>query len=198
MADGPATNPEVDAYARELTTWREEFDALRPMLLELGLDEQFKWRKPCYAHDGANIVIFQPFKELCALMFFKGALLDDPAGLLREQGSNTQAALRLEFRSMEDVRAAEPHLAGYVRQAIENERDGLEVQRKTTDEYEYPEELLTRFDEDPRFREAFESLTPGRQRGYLLHFAGAKKSETRRARIERVEDRIYDGLGMHD
>lgn len=192
------TTSDVNTYAAELTEWREEFAALRAMLLELELVEEFKWRKPCYTHDGANIVIFQPFKQLCALMFFKGALLEDRAGLLREQGSNTQSALRLEFRSLEDVRAVEPHLADYVRQAVANERDGLTVQRKETAEYDVPDELLERFDEDPRFREAFEALTPGRQRGYLLHFGGARKSETRAARIERYADRILDGLGMHD
>lgn len=193
-----ATHPDVDTYAGGLSNWREEFDALREMLLALGLTEELKWRKPCYTRDGANIVIFQPFKDLCALMFFKGALLDDPAGLLREQGANSQSVLRLEFRSLADVRAAQDALPGYVQQAIANERDGLQVQKKETAEYDFPDELLSRFDEDPRFREAFEALTPGRQRGYLLHFAGAKQSATRVARIERYEDRILDGLGMHD
>lgn len=193
-----ATHPDVDTYAGELTNWRAEFDALRATLLNLGLTEELKWRKPCYTSDGANIVIFQPFKELCALMFFKGALLDDPAGLLREQGANSQSALRLEFRSLDDVRAAAGALPGYVQQAIDNERDGLQVQRKATAEYDFPDELLMRFDDDPHFREAFEALTPGRQRGYLLHFADAKKSETRIARIDRYADRILEGLGMHD
>jgi uncharacterized protein YdeI (YjbR/CyaY-like superfamily) len=149
-------------------------------------------------HGGANIVIFQPFRDCCALMFFKGALLDDPDGLLREQGRNTQSALRLEFRSLDDVRAVQDALPRFVEQAIANERAGLEVRRKDTSEYEVPEELLMRFDEDPRFREAFESLTPGRQRGYLLHFSDAKKPETRAARIERYAPRIFEGLGMHD
>lgn len=192
------TNPDVDAWAGELTQWREEFDALRATLLGTQLEEAFKWRKPCYVHDGANIVIFQPFRELCALMFFKGVLLDDPDDLLREQGSNTQSALRLEFRSMEDVRSQRAAIPGFVRQAIQHEDEGRTVEFRETREYEVPEELLMRFDEDPRFREAFESLTPGRQRGYLLHFAGAKKPETRMARIDRHAPRIFDGLGMHD
>jgi uncharacterized protein YdeI (YjbR/CyaY-like superfamily) len=192
------THPDVDTYASELVNWRAEFDALRSQLLELDLVEELKWRKPCYVHDGANIVIFQPFKELCALMFFKGVLLDDPDGLLREQGANSQSALRLEYRSLDDVRAQATALPALVRQAIENERAGLQVQKKTTIEYEVPHELLMRFDEDPHFQEAFESLTPGRQRGYLLHFADAKKPETRLARIDRFAPRIFEGLGMHD
>lgn len=192
------TSPEVDAYVAELEHWREELVELRSLLLESGLDEQLKWRKPCYVSDGKNIVIFQPFKEFAALMFFQGALLDDPHDVLREQGEHTQSARRLEFRSMADVEQARTYLAEYVAQAVEHARAGREVRRRSTAEYPWPEELLTRFDEDPRFREAFEALTPGRQRGYLLHFAGAKQSATRTARIERYADRIFDGLGMHD
>lgn len=192
------TSEGVDAYARDLTRWRTEFEALRPLLLELELEESIKWRKPCYSAAGSNIAIFQPFKDMCALMFFQGALLADEPGLLREQGANSQSALRLEFRSVDDVRAAAPHLAGYVREAIENARLGVRVEKKRTEDYDVPQELLMRFDDDPRFREAFESLTPGRQRGYLLHFADAKKPETRMARIDRYAPRIFDGLGMHD
>jgi uncharacterized protein YdeI (YjbR/CyaY-like superfamily) len=194
----PRTHPDVDTYAAELTRWRDEFDALREQLLELELDEEFKWRKPCYSSGGANIVIFQPFKECCALMFFKGVLLDDPDGLLREQGANSQSALRLEYRSLDDVRATADALPRLVAQAVENERNGLQVSRKETIEYDVPHELLMRFDEDPRFREAFEQLTPGRQRGYLLHFSDAKRPETRLARIDRFAPRIFEGLGMHD
>lgn len=194
----PIANPDVDAYADRLGRWRAEFDALRTLVLATGLVEEFKWRKPCYVSDGANILIFQPFKELCALMFFQGALLTDTAGLLREQGANSQSARRLEFRSLDDVRAIEPLLACYVQEAVANVRTGRRVERRATSEYPMPDELLLRFDADPRFREAFGSLTPGRQRGYLLHFAGAKRSETRLARIDRCSPRIYDGLGMHD
>ncbi|MCW2927066.1 MAG: hypothetical protein JWM86_1034 [Thermoleophilia bacterium] len=195
MTTTPAT---VDAYAAELTAWGEELAALRRLLLELGLTESIKWRKPCYSAEGANIAIFQPFKAMCALMFFKGALLDDAPALLREQGEATQSALRLEFSSLEDVQAAAPHLPAYVRQSIAHAREGIEVRKKTTAEYPYPDELLARFEEDPVFGRAFNALTPGRQRGYLLHFAQAKQSSTRVARIERHEDRILEGLGMHD
>jgi uncharacterized protein YdeI (YjbR/CyaY-like superfamily) len=197
MANATA-DPDVDAYRAELTSWPAEFDALREILLATELTEQLKWRKPCYTHEGSNIVIFQPFRDCAALMFFKGVLLDDPDGLLREQGENSQSALRLEFRSLEDVRAQAAAIPGFVEQAIANERAGLQVEKKRTIEYEVPHELLMRFDEDPNFREAFEALTPGRQRGYLLHFAGAKKPETRLARIDRYAPRIFDGMGMHD
>jgi uncharacterized protein YdeI (YjbR/CyaY-like superfamily) len=191
-------NQQVDQYAVRLRAWGEEFAALRELLLGTELVEEFKWRKPCYTADGKNIVIFQPFKELAALMFFQGALLTDPHKELREQGENSQSALRLEFRSLADVRHAETFLGDYVQEAIQNARANRTVARKTTAEYPYPEELLRRFDESPRFREAFEALTPGRQRGYLLHFAAAKQSATRTARIERYEDRIFDGLGLQD
>jgi uncharacterized protein YdeI (YjbR/CyaY-like superfamily) len=188
----------VDDYALTLDRWRPEFEALRPQLNATELVEEFKWRKPCYTCDGSNIVIFQPFKAMCALLFVAGRLLDDPEGLLREQGRHTQRSLRLEFRSMDDVRAVEPHLAGFVQQAIANERAGLTIPRKDTSEYDMPEELLMRFEEDPHFFEAFDALTPGRQRGYLLHFGDARKPETRIARIDRCTPRILDGLGMHD
>lgn len=194
----PIHHPDADAYAERLERWRPEFDALRELVLATGLDEAFKWRKPCYTSEGANILIFQPFRDCCALMFFQGALLADPAGLLREQGANSQSALRLEFRSLDDVRAVEPHLPGLVSEAVANARADVKAPRRTTAEYPMPEELLTRFAEDDHFRAAFEALTPGRQRGYLLHFSGAKQSATRAARIERCEPRILDGLGMHD
>lgn len=191
-------NPDVDAYAAGLEAWRPEFDALRALLLAAGLEETVKWRKPCYVGGGANIAIFQPFQECCALMFFQGMLLSDPASLLRAQGEHSQSALRLEFRSLDDVRAVEPHLAAYVAEAVANAQAGAKVERRSTAEYPMPDELLLRFEDDSRFREAFEVLTPGRQRGYLLHFAGAKQSATRLARIDRATPRIFDGLGMHD
>lgn len=142
----------VDAYATRLEHWRAEFDASRPLLLATGLEESIKWRKPCYSGGGANIVIFQPFREMRALMFFPGVLLRDPAGLLRSQGANSQSALRLEFRSPEDVRAIEPHLASLVAEAVANAQAGVQVERRSTAENPMPEELLLRFDEDARFR----------------------------------------------
>ena len=192
-------NTDIDEYAAGLRRWGDEFAELRPQLLAIEeLSEELKWRKPCYVAGDSNIVIFQPFKDLCALLFFQGALLDDPAGLLQEQGPNSRSSLRMEFRSVDDVRAVTAHLPAYVRQAIDHARAGLRVPKRATSDLDMPEELLAAFDEDPRFREAFEALTPGRQRGYVLHFGGAKRPETRAARIERLAPRIFDGLGMHD
>lgn len=189
----------VDEYAACLTRWRDEFAALRTILSGTDLTETFKWRKPCYTHSGRNIVIFQPFNELCALMFFKGALLNDPKGLLREQGEHSRSSLRLEFRSVADVTSMESALRDLVADAIRVQQAGLRVQQPApTTHRDYPDELAALMEADPVFREAFERLTPGRQRGYLLHFNGAKRSATRAARIERVQDRIMDGFGLHD
>ena len=158
-----------------------------------------KWYKPCYSHGGSNIAIFQPFKELCALLFFKGALLEDPEGALTEQGENTRSALRLEFRSVADVTSATKTIQTLVQDAIRVERAGLSVpQRASTDDEPYPEELHLVLDADAALRDAWERLTPGRRRGWLLHFNAAKQSRTRVARIERAAPRILEGFGMHD
>jgi uncharacterized protein YdeI (YjbR/CyaY-like superfamily) len=198
MTDTP-NDPQVAEYIEGMLTWRAEFEALRPVLLRAGLDEEFKWRKPCYTHEGSNIVIFQPFKELCALLFFKGALLQDPDGALKEQGENTRSALRLEFRSVADVRAAKLTIAALVRNAIGVEQAGLSIpKRAPSDDGPYPEELGWLLDTDTALRDAWERLTPGRRRGWLLHFNGAKQSKTRVARIERATPKILEGFGMHD
>ena len=198
MTETP-TDPQVDAYIRRMAAWRAEFEVLRPVLLSNGLAEEFKWRKPCYTHDGANIVIFQPFKQLCALLFFKGALLEDPDGALREQGENTRSALRLEFRSVADAKRAKRMLAALVKDAISVEQAGLSVpKRPATEEDPYPEELDLLLGADSALRDAWERLTPGRRRGWLLHFNGAKQSKTRVARVERAVPLILEGFGMHD
>jgi uncharacterized protein YdeI (YjbR/CyaY-like superfamily) len=169
------------------------------VLLRAGLDEELKWRKPCYTHDGSNVVIFQPFKDLCALLFFKGALLEDPDGALKEQGENTRSALRLEFRSVADVTAAKSTIAALAQDAIRIEQAGLSVpKRDSADDGPYPDELYTLLAADPALRDAWERLTPGRRRGWLLHFNGAKQSKTRVARIERATPLILEGFGMHD
>jgi uncharacterized protein YdeI (YjbR/CyaY-like superfamily) len=189
----------VDEYAAGLQRWCDEFAALRTILLESDLTEAFKWHKPCYTHAGKNIVIFQPFNDLCALMFFKGALLNDPHALLREQGENSRSSLRLEFRSVADVTRTKSALRDLVADAIRVEQAGLRVKEPALpSDRDYPEELWALMEADPTFRDAFERLTPGRQRGYLLHFNAAKQSATRAARIERVQDRIMEGFGMHD
>lgn len=197
--DDPPINAQVNIYVQRMSAWRAEFDCLRPLLLEAGLEEELKWRKPCYTYRGVNVVIFQPFKELCALLFFKGALLDDPAGALREQGENTRTALRLEFRSVADITAAQGTIAGLLRDAIRVERAGLSPARRDPgDEGPYPEELDAALEAEPGLRDAWERLTPGRRRGWLLHFNAAKRSATRVARIERAAPLIYEGFGIHD
>jgi len=198
MTDTPK-NPQVLKYIEGMRAWRAELEALRPVLLGAGLDEELKWYKPCYSHGGSNIAIFQPFKELCALLFFKGALLEDPDGALREQGENTRSALRLEFRSVADVTCATRTVEALVQDAIRVEEAGLSVpKRAATDDGPYPEELEMLLDADAALRGAWEHLTPGRRRGWLLHFNGAKQSKTRLARIERATPRILEGFGMHD
>ena len=193
------TESRVDEYAADLERWREELAALRAILSDTELTEAFKWQKPCYTHAGKNIAIFQPFKDRCALMFFKGALLDDPKALLREQGEHSRSSLRLEFRSVADVRRTESALRDLVLDAIRVQQAGLSVETPPPPTHrDYPNELTALMAADPGFRDAFERLTPGRQRGYLLHFNGAKQSATRAARIERVRDRIMEGFGMHD
>jgi uncharacterized protein YdeI (YjbR/CyaY-like superfamily) len=192
-------NPQVAKYIAGMRAWRAELEALRPVLLRAGLDEEFKWYKPCYTHGGSNVVIFQPFKELCALLFFKGALLRDPDGVLKEQGENTRSALRVEFRFVADVTATKKSVAALVQDAIRVEQAGLSVpKRAPADEGPYPEELGMLLDADSVLRDAWERLTPGRRRGWLLHFNGAKQSKTRVARIERATPLILEGFGMHD
>jgi uncharacterized protein YdeI (YjbR/CyaY-like superfamily) len=196
---GAMSDSRVDEYAARLEQWRDEFVALRTIISNTELTEAFKWRKPCYTHAGKNIVIFQPFNDLCALMFFKGALLNDPKALLREQGENSRSSLRLEFRSVADVTSRKSALRDLVADAIRVEQAGLCVENPALPtQRDYPDELAALMEADPTFRDAFEQLTPGRQRGYLLHFNGAKQSATRAARIERVRDRIMEGFGMHD
>ena len=187
---------EVDEYIAASGQWPSEMTALRPILVDAGLTEGLKWRKPCYAHGDANICIMQEMKDFLALMFFKGALLEDPAGVLREQGPNSRSARRIEFRSVDEVTALAATIAEYVEEAIDVEESGAEV--GPAPEPEYCDELRHRLDDDPEFREAFESLTPGRRREYHLHISGAKKTETRESRIDKLAPRILAGKGMRD
>lgn len=193
------TDPSVARYIEAMPAWREELQELRPILLSAGLREEFKWRKPCYVLGDSNVVIFQPFKDMCALLFFKGALLDDPSGALRQQGANTRVALRLEFRSVSDVTAMKSTVSALVNEAIRVEKAGLEAPaRDPGDDGPYPDELTEMLALDPGLCDAWEALTPGRRRGWLLHFNAAKQSKTRTARIERAIPKILEGFGMHD
>ncbi len=176
--------------------WQGEIQKLRSILLECGLDEDLKWGKPCFAFEGKNVAIIQPFKAQCSLMFFKGALLRDTHGLLRSQGQNTQSAMRLEFTSEAEVKKAV--VKSYVKQAIAAEEAGAKVDFKAKRELELPEELTQILKKDRKLAKAFHALTPGRQRGYVLHFTGAKQTKTRTARIEKCVPKILAGQGMHD
>lgn len=176
--------------------WRGEMQKLRSILLACGLDEEVKWGKPCFLYQGANVAILQPFKAFCALLFFKGALLKDSRGLLRSQGENTQSAMRLEFTSEAQITRAV--VSAYVKQSIAVEKAGLKVDFKAKRELELPQELSRKLKKDRKLAKAFAALTPGRQRGYVLHFAGAKQSRTRAARIDKCIPAILAGKGMHD
>ncbi len=189
-------NVKVDAFVGRAKAWQGEIEKLRTILLDCGLDEDLKWGKPCFSYEGSNVAIIQPFKEHCSLMFFKGALLKDTDGLLRSQGENTQSAMRLEFTSEASINKAT--LTSYVKQAVAVEKAGLKVDFKAKRELELPEELTQILQKDRKLAKAFSSLTPGRQRGYVLHFTGAKRSETRTARIEKCMPKILAGKGMND
>jgi uncharacterized protein YdeI (YjbR/CyaY-like superfamily) len=191
-----AQSPRVDEFVSRVKAWRGEIQKLRSILLECGLEEELKWGKPCFMFEGKNVAIIQPFKAHCSLMFFKGALFEDSHGLLREQGQNTQSALRLEFTNEGQIKR--PILRSYVKQAIQVEKAGLQVDLKAKRELELPQELTQILQKDRRFAKAFHALTPGRQRGYVLHFTSAKRSQTRSARIEKCMPAIFAGKGMHD
>lgn len=191
-------DPAVGAFIGRSTRWRSAMEALREILLECDLVETVKWGKPCYTAHGGNIAIMQPFEAHLSLMFFKGALLSDPEGILRSQGENTQAALRIEFTSVEQVRGLESVLRSYVDEAIAVEKAGTDVPKKDVQAYPVPAEFEDRLRTDSTYREAFEALTPGRQKSWLLHFSGAKRAATRERRVEQGRARIMDGKGFHE
>jgi uncharacterized protein YdeI (YjbR/CyaY-like superfamily) len=189
-------DPKVEAFVSRTKLWRGEIQKLRSLLLEAGLEESLKWGKPCFSFEGSNVAIIQPFKAHLSLMFFKGALFKDARGLLRSQGENTQSALRLEFTSEAQVTKAV--VKAYVKEAVEVEKSGRKVEFKAKRELELPEELTQILKKDKKLAKAFQSLTPGRQRAYVLHFAGAKQSHTRTARIEKYIPKILAGEGIND
>jgi uncharacterized protein YdeI (YjbR/CyaY-like superfamily) len=193
---GVATNPKVNAYIERSDMWPDEMARLRPTLLAAGLTEDIKWGKPCYSHEGRNIAILQEMKGFLALMFFKGALLSDPAGVLESQGPNSRSALRICFRSVDDVDRLATTVSAYVAEAIDVENAGLEI--APAPELELVAELQQRLDADPALRAAFEALTPGRRREHNLHIGDAKQSTTRSARVDKLADRITSGKGLRD
>jgi uncharacterized protein YdeI (YjbR/CyaY-like superfamily) len=191
-------NAKVDAYMSRAKQWREESEKLREIVLACGLTEELKWGVPCYTSDDKNIVLIHGFKEYCALLFMKGALLKDPKGILITQTENVQSGRQIRFTSLKEIAKLAPTLKAYIKEAIEVEKAGLKVEMKKTEEFPVPEEFRRVLDDDPAYRDAFEALTPGRQRGYLLYFAGAKQSATRLSRIEKCRDKIFDGIGWND
>lgn len=191
-------NPKVDEYLREARSWQEEFEKLRMTILDCGLTEELKWNKPCYMYKNKNIVIIQGFKEYCAVMFFRGALLNDPNGILVRPGENSQAQRQIRFTDAQEIMEMKTVLKDYVNQAVVVEKSGLEVNFKKTEEFIIPEELQTKFNEMPSLKSAFYTLTPGRQRAYILYFSKAKQSKTREARIEKYRQNILDGKGLND
>lgn len=192
------TNPKADFFFTKAGKWREEYEKLRVIILGAGLTEQVKWGKPCYASEGKDIVLMHGFKEYCALLFFKGALLKDPKGMLVQQTENVQAARQIRFKSAGEIDKQERVVKAYIKEAIAVEKAGLEVKYKETSEFKIPEEFQAKLDGSPALKFAFESLTPGRQRGYLLHFSAAKQSKTREARIEKYKPKILKGKGLDD
>lgn len=187
-------NPRANKLFSNAKNWVGEAELLREILLECNLTEEVKWRSPCYTHNGKNICIIQRMAGFLSLLYFKGALLKDPDDLLEPQGPHSRVGYRMCFTNIEDVLTAAKNIKAYVQEAIEIEKAGLKVELPT--DFKYPGELIAKFDADPDYRTAFNSLSPGRQRGYIMHFSDAKKSETRNARIERCRQKIFDGKGL--
>jgi uncharacterized protein YdeI (YjbR/CyaY-like superfamily) len=191
-------SPKVDAFISKAKQWQREFEKLRSICLDSGLTEELKWGKPSYSLDGANIVLIHGFKEYCALLFFKGALLKDPKGVLIQQTENVQAARQIRFTNAQEIVQMASALKAYIQKAIEVEKAGLKVDYKKTSEFKVPEEFQNKLNESPALKTAFNALTPGRQRGYLLYFSSAKQSTTRSTRIEKYMKQILQGKGLDD
>lgn len=191
-------NPEVDAFFSHAKKWREEMELLRRIVLDCQLTEELKWRQPCYTYQGSNVVIISGFKEYCLLNFIKGALLKDEHGITNRIGEHTQAARQIRFTNVRQITEMEALLKAYLFEAIEVEKAGLKVVLKKTEEFSVPEEFSTKLAGMPALKTAFEALTPGRQRAYLLHFSAPKQSKTRDARIENCLQQILHGKGLND
>ena len=194
-----ASGPRYEAFLRAAEPWRDEIAELRRIVLECGLTEEVKWGAPCFTADGGNVVIIGVLNHYCCLSFFKGVLLKDPEGILQAPGENSRSGRLIPFTAVDQILAQEATLKAYVDEAAGLERAGATVDfAKDREDLPVPAELQARFDEDPALRAAFEALTPGRRRGWILHFSGAKQSATRASRIEKAAPRILAGKGMHD
>lgn len=205
-------NPQVDAYFIDgcgrcvlggtpeckVNSWPHELRYLRKLVLDCGLDEELKWGVPCYTYKSANVTVVSAFKEYSSLSFFKGALLKDTEGILVKPGENSQAARLFKFTNVKEIQQIEDLIKAYIYEAIEVEKAGLQVDFKKKDELVYPEELQQKFDYNPTLNKAFEALTPGRKRGYIIHFTQPKQSKTRISRIEKCIPKILEGKGLFD
>ncbi|MFE0340931.1 YdeI family protein [Priestia megaterium] len=191
-------NPKVDEFLSKAKKWKEEYETLRKIVLDCELTEDFKWMNPCYTFEKKNIVLIHGFKEYCALLFPKGSLLQDSHGVLIQQTENVQGARQIRFTNVQEIVEKEAILKAYIYEAIEVEKAGLKVKAKKPEELIIPEELQHKFDEIPALKTAFTTLTPGRQRAYILYFSGAKQSKTRESRIEKCIPNILTGKGLND
>ena len=191
-------DPRVDAFLGRAKKWQAEFKKLRMIVLDCELTEELKWGKPCYTFQNSNIVLIHGFKEYCALLFFNGALLKDAKGILSQQTENVQAARQIRFTNVQEIGKLEPVLKAYIQEAIAVEKAGLEVNYKKTSQFKVPEEFRNKLDRVPALKTAFDALTPGRQRGYILYFSGAKQAKTRESRVEKCMPQIFKGKGLND
>lgn len=191
-------NPLVTQVLAKEKHWGAEFAALRKLCLASGLNEELKWGQACYDQEGSNIVLIHGFKDYCALLFMKGALMKDPKAILIQQTKNVQAGRQIRFASLAEINKLKTAIKAYLAEAIAVEKSGAQVKMKSVAQFDMPEEFRQRLDDDDALAEAFRSLTPGRQKGYLLHFASAKQSATRTARVEKHVPRILKGLGLDD
>lgn len=197
-------NPKVDWFFKDAAQWKKEFELLRTILLDCDLFEDLKWGQPCYmftlsgGKEKKNIVLIHGFKEYCALLFFKGALLKDPKGILIQQTENVQSARQIRFTDVKEITKLKAALKAYVYEAIEVEEAGLKVNLKKTSDFKIPPEFQSKLDENAALKKAFQTLTPGRQRAYLFYFSSAKQAKTREARVEKYLKQILKGKGMDD
>lgn len=191
-------NPKVDFFFDKTKQWQKEFEKLRAIALETELVEDLKWGCPCYTYDGKNIFLIHGFKDYCALLFFKGALMKDPENILIQQTENVQAARQIRFTDVQQIIDLEKTLRAYIFEAVEIEESGAKVEMKKTKEFEMPEEFQQQLEQNQDLKEAFQALTPGRQRAYLLYFSSAKQSKTRTSRIEKCIPEILNGKGLND
>ncbi|MDN3363725.1 YdeI family protein [Priestia megaterium] len=191
-------HPKVDEFLTKAKKWKEEYETLRKIVLDCELSEDYKWMNPCYTFEKKNIVLIHGFKEYCALLFPKGALLQDSHGILIQQTENVQGARQVRFTNVQEIVEKEAVLKAYIYEAIEVEKAGLKVKAKKPEELIIPEELQHKFDEIPALKDAFTTLTPGRQRAYILHFSAAKQSKTRESRVEKCIPNILNGKGLND